>query len=537
MMNHPLLLTNMLERARDIFPKKEIVSRDYSGFFRYNYGEFYKRVCRLANVLAKLGVEKGEKVGTLAWNNHRHLELYFAVPCSGAVLNTLNLRLFTDQLIYVINHAEDKVIFVDEDLVPLLDGIKDKLTTVKTFVVMTDKAELPQTSLSPVYAYEQLLAEASPEYTFPKDMDEETVAAMCYTTATTGNPKGVMYTHRALVLHSLAECMQDALGISESDTVMPVVPMFHVNAWGIPFSCTWVGAKQVFVGSRPDPKVLCDIMQDEKVTITAGVPTIWMGVYALISRVNYDLSNLKTIINGGSALPESMLNGYREKLGLDIVHAYGMTETTPLVLCCRLKTYMRDWPQDKKNKVLLKQGILVPGLEMRVLDEKGNDVPRDGKTMGELVLRGPWITKEYYKDPERSREVMTPDGWFKTNDIVTVDDEGYVQVADRVKDLIKSGGEWISSVDLENAIMSHPAVAEAAVIAMPHDKWDERPMACVVLKPGEQGKVTEQDIMNFLNDRVVKWWMPDKVEFINEIPKTSVGKFDKKVLRKNFFDR
>ncbi len=537
MMQYPLLLNGMLERAKNVFSKKEIISRDYSGMFRYNYGEFYVRVCRLANVLEKLGVGKGDRVGTLAWNNHRHLELYFAVPCSGAVLNTLNLRLFTDQLIYVINHAEDKVVFVDEDLIPLLEGIKDKLTTVKSYVIMTDKKELPQTSLSPVYSYEQLLAEASPEYIFPKDMDEETVAAMCYTTATTGNPKGVMYTHRSLVLHSLAECIPDALGLSESDVIMPVVPMFHVNAWGLPFTATWVGATQVFVGSRPDPKVLCDLMQNEKVTITAGVPTIWMGVYALISRENYALSSLKKIINGGSALPEALLNGYRAKLGLDITHAYGMTETSPLVLCCQLKAYMKDWPQDQKNKILLKQGTIVPGLEMRVIDDKGNDVPRDGKTMGELVLRGPWITQEYYKDPERSKEVITSDGWFRTNDIVTVDDEGYVQVADRTKDLIKSGGEWISSVDLENAIMSHPAVAEAAVIAMPHEKWDERPMACVVLKPDQKGNVSEQDILDFLNDKIVKWWMPDKVVFIDEVPKTSVGKFDKKVLRQRYTGR
>lgn len=534
MMNYPLLLTNMLERARDTFPGKEIVSRDYSGIVRYNYAEFYKRVCKLANVLEKLGVQKGDRVGTLAWNNHRHLELYFAVPCSGAVLNTLNLRLFVEQLIYVINHAEDKVIFVDEDLIPLLEGIKDHLSPVKCFVVMTDKAELPPTTLSPVYSYEQLLAQASDQYTFPKDMDEETPAAMCYTTATTGNPKGVVYTHRALFLHSMAECMADAMGLTEADVVMPVVPMFHVNAWGIPFSSVWVGATQVFVGSRPDPKILCDLIQNEKVTVTAGVPTIWMGVYAQITKENYDFSSLRLLINGGSALPEALLKGYRDKIGLVITHAYGMTETTPLVTYCRPKSYMADWPEDKLNKVLLKQGMLVPALEMRIIDDNGNDVPRDGKTMGELVLRGPWITWEYYKDPERSREVITSDGWFRTNDIATVDDEGYIQIADRVKDLIKSGGEWISSVDLENAIMSHPAVAEAAVIAMPHEKWDERPLACVVLKAGEKDKCTEKDILDFLASKVAKWWLPDKVMFIDEIPKTSVGKFDKKVLRRQY---
>lgn len=533
MMKYELQLKGILQRANYAFRKKEIVSRDYTGIFRYNYGQMYQRVCQLAHVLDKLGVEKGDRVGTLAWNNHRHLELYFAVPCIGAILHTINMRLFTDQLVYVINHAEDKVIFVDPDLVPLLDSNKDKLTHTKHFVIMGSSAQPVETTLTPVYYYEDLLAAEDTSYNFP-DLDEETSAAMCYTTATTGNPKGVIYSHRAIVLHSFASAMKDSLSIGETDTMMPMVPMFHVNAWGTPYTSTMVGAKQVMPGSRPDAAVICELLQNEKVTITAGVPTIWMMVLAQIQKQKYDLSHLRSIVNGGSSLPESLLKAYHEELGIWVIHAYGMTETTPLVTYCNLKSYMHDLPEDKKIKYMLKQGLLVAGLEMRVIDENGNDVPFDGKTMGELVLKGPWITDGYYKEPERTKEAFTPDGWFRTNDIVTVDEEGYVLIADRVKDLIKSGGEWISSVDLENTIMSHPAVAEASVIAIPSKKWDERPLAAVVLKEGQEGKVTENDIMEFLRDRVAKLWLPDKIVFIDEIPKTSVGKFNKKALRAKF---
>lgn len=533
MMKYDLLIKGILQRANYAFGKKEIISRDYPGIFRYNYGQMHQRVCQLAHVLDKLGVKKGDRVGTLAWNNHRHLELYFAVPCTGAILHTLNMRLFTEQLIYVINHAEDKVIFVDPDLVPLLDSVKDQLIHTKHFVILGSSAQPVETTLSPVYYYEELLSESDASYDFP-DLDEETPAAICYTTATTGNPKGVVYTHRAIVLHSFASAMTDSLGISQSDVMLPMVPMFHVNAWGLPYTATWVGAKQVMPGSRPDATIICELMQNEEVTITAGVPTIWMMVMAQLQKKQYNLKHLKTIINGGSALPRSLLDAYHEILGIRIAHAYGMTETTPLVTCCRLKSYMDDLPEEEKIKYLLKQGLLVCGLEMRVIDENGNDVPRDGKTMGELVLKGPWITDGYYKDPERTKEAFTPDGWFKTNDIVTVDEEGYVLIADRVKDLIKSGGEWISSVDLENTVMSHPGVAEATVIAMPSEKWDERPMAVVVLKEGYQDKINENDIMDFLKDKVAKLWLPDKVVFIDEIPKTSVGKFNKKALRAQF---
>lgn len=533
MMNYPLTLKSILERAKMLYSKKELVSRDYSGTFRYDYGRFYERVCRLANVLEGMGVKRGDRVATLAWNTHRHLELYFAIPCVGAVLHTLNLRLFQDQLIYIINHAEDTIIFVDQDLLPLLEAVKDKLKTVKGFVIMTDSQELPGTTLGPIYSYEQLLAGASPQYNFPSDLDEWSTAAMCYTTATTGEPKGVAYTHRAIFLHCLSCLSTDMMGLSERDTIMAVVPMFHANAWGMPFTAAWTGARQVFPGARPDPKILCQLIQDEKVTITAGVPTIWMGILQVLEKETFDFGSVKSFICGGSAVPLSLMKAFDEKLGIPILHAYGMTETTPLVTLSRTKSYMDRWPAEEQYRVRTKQGLVAPGLEIKIIGENGEDLPHDGKTMGELIVRGPWIAGEYYKNPEKSAECMK-DGWLHTNDIATIDDEGYIAICDRTKDLIKSGGEWISSVDLENTIMSHPGVAEAAVIAMPHEKWDERPMACVVPRPEFREGLGEEDILKFLDGKVAKWMMPDRVLFIEEIPKTSVGKFNKKELRQKY---
>ncbi len=533
MMEYPLLLRSMLDRAYKLFPKKEVVSRDYSGIYRYTYADYYRRVCRLANVLKELGVQRGDRVASLAWNNHRHLELYFAVPCYGAVLHTLNLRLFSDQLVYVINHAEDSVIFVDEDLIPLLEEIKGKINTVKHFVVMSNEEELPDTSLGRVHSYEKLLAGAADSFDFPDDLDEYSPAAMCYTTATTGDPKGVVYTHRGLYLHSMCVGLADTLGLSERDIVLPVVPMFHANAWGIPFACVWFGSKLVLPGARPDIKVLCDLIVNEKVTLAAGVPTIWMGVLAAHRQQNYDFSSVRAFICGGSAAPKSLIEAFDKEVGAPILHAYGMTETTPVALVSRPKSYMEDRPEDELYRVRAKQGLLVAGLEMKVVDDQGREVAWDGKQMGELWLKGPWIAKEYYKDPERSKPAFA-EGWLHTSDIVTVDEEGFVNISDRAKDLIKSGGEWISSLDLENTIMSHPAVQEAAVIAIPHEKWVERPLACVVLREEHKGKVAEEDIIEFLKDKVAKWWLPDRVVFIDEIPKTSVGKFNKKALRQQF---
>ncbi len=529
MMVSPLLLRHFLTRSRQFFAGKEIVSRDYGGLFRYDYGRFYDRTARLANVLGGLGVGPGDRVGTLAWNNHRHLELYFAVPCSGAVLHTLNIRLFRDQLVYVINHAADRVIFVDEDLLPVLEDVAGELKTVEHFVVMTDRKECPATRLAPVHLYEDLLAGAAPDYAFPEDMEENSAAAMCYTTATTGDPKGVVYSHRGLYLHSLAFLMADTIGLSERDCMLPVVPMFHANAWGLPFSAALAGSRQVFPGSRPTPADLAGLIETEKVTVAAGVPTVWMGLLELLEREEHDLSSLRVVVCGGSAAPRALLEAY-DRRGITIVHAYGMTETSPLATVSRPVSRMDDWPADRRYQVRAKQGWLVPGLEMRVVDDQGREAPRDGRAMGELWLKGPWVADGYYRDPERSRETFA-DGWLHTSDIVTVDTDGFIAIVDRSKDLIKSGGEWISSVDLENCIMSHPAVAEAAVIAVPHPKWVERPLACVVLKAAYRDQVDEAALLEFLAGKVIRWWLPDRVVFLDEIPKTSVGKFSKKRLR------
>lgn len=365
-------------------------------------------------------------------------------------------------------------------------------------------------------------------------MDENTPAGLCYTTAPTGNPKGVLYTHRSIFLHSMSECMADTLGLSEQNTLLPVVPMFHLNAWGLHFSSVWMGTRLVMPGRYLDPKSLCELIESERVTVTAGVPSIWMGIYQLLeSGAKYDLSSLRTMVNGGSAIPQALIEGFEKKYGIRVLHAYGMTETSPLALCSDVKSYMKDYQFEQQLHYRAKQGTLVPGLELKIIGSDGREVSRNGRDMGELLLRGPWIAGEYYKEPERSAESIK-EGWLHTGDIVNIDEEGYVQIVDRSKDLVKSGDEWISSVDLENTIMAHPAVAEAAVIGIPEVKWQERPLACVVLRPDFKRKIATEEILEFLKDKVAKWWLPERVEFVDEIPKTSVGKFNKRVLREKF---
>jgi fatty-acyl-CoA synthase len=522
----------MLERSRRLFPGKPIVSRDAQGIFQYDYRQFYRRVSKLAHVLKKLGVRTGDRVATLAWNHHQHLEVYFAAPCMGAVLHTVNLRLFPDQIAYIINHAEDKILIVDEDLLPLIESIVAQLKTVATYVVIRHGNQKLTSGLQNLFYYEDLLALEPNEFPWPETLDENSVAGLCYTTATTGNPKGVPYTHRGIYLHSLAVGSRDTMNLAEKDTVLPVVPMFHANAWGLPFACTWFGAKQVFPGPRPEAKIIAKLIQQEQVTLAAGVPTIWMAFLDEIEKRNYDLSSLQQILCGGSAAPAALIEALEKKTGAEFVHAYGMTEAYPMATICRLKSSLKNLPRADQLRYKAKQGLLVQGLEMKVVSESGQEVPWDGKGMGELYLRGPWITDQYYREPERTRESIR-DGWLCTGDVVTVDPEGYIQVQDRKKDLIKSGGEWISSIDLENALMSHSSIAEAAVIGVPHKKWTERPFACVVLKPSV-GKLDEKEILSFLEKKVPKWWLPDQIIFLESIPKTSVGKFDKKILRERF---
>ncbi|PLR81179.1 fatty-acid--CoA ligase [Bacillus canaveralius] len=528
MMQTALTLTQMINRAEKYFPKKQVVSRTASGIKRFTYKEIAERTRRLADGLETLGVERGDKVGTLAWNHHRHLEAYFAIPCSGAVLHTINIRLSPQHIAYIVNHAEDKVLLIDSDILPLIEKIHSEFTTVQAYIIMTDEEELPETTLEPVYHYEKLLASADDSYEYPDDLDENAPAGMCYTSATTGNPKGVVYSHRGIVLHSMALGLVDGAGVSEKDIALPVVPMFHVNAWGLPFAAVWFGTTLVMPGPYFTPKLIAELIEQEKVTITAGVPTIWLGLLKELDEKTYDMSSLRAVLCGGAAAPRGIIHAFEKKHNIPFMHAYGLTETSPLVVISNLKSYQEQLSDDEKINIKAMQGILVPGLEMKVIGKDG-EIKWDGAEMGELALRGPWIASEYYKD-ERTAEAFK-DGWFYTGDVVTVDEEGFMKIVDRTKDLIKSGGEWISSVDLENALMTHEAVFEAAVVAVPHEQWQERPVACVVLKDDYTGKTSAEELLQFLEPQFAKWWLPDEIIFMKEIPKTSVGKFLKRTLR------
>jgi fatty-acyl-CoA synthase len=534
MMEYQLTLRHILERSYRLFPKKEVVTRVGDGVTRARYAEIYGRVHRLAGALRALGVEQGDRVATFAWNSQRHLEVYLAAPCMGAVLHTVNFRLFADQMAYIVNHADDRVILVDPSVLPLLEPIADQLTAVKHVVLLGDPPSgMDSLGGRPFHRYEELLEAAPPEYPFP-DLDEGEAAAICYTSGTTGNPKGVLYSHRSLVLHSLAEAMADVLSVAERDVVMPVVPMFHANAWGLPFTATMVGATQVMPGAAPTPADLIWLIESQRVTLTAGVPTVWLGVLAALEQGEHDVSSLTRIVCGGSAVPRAMIEAYERRFGVSIWHAWGMTEMTPLGTVSRLKSTLEAESEDERYRIRATQGLPSAFVEAKAVDDDGRDVPWDGKTLGELVVRGPWVTAGYYLDPDAGSR-FTEDGWFRTGDVVTIDSEGYIQVADRTKDLIKSGGEWISSVDLENALMAHPKVAEASVVAIPHPKWAERPLACVVPRP-DAGEVTKEELIEFLRPSFAKWSLPDDVVFLPELPRTSVGKFDKKVLRDRFRD-
>ena len=530
MQDGPLVLTNLFDRAEKLFPEKEIVTATATGTERETYGEWAERTRRLGGVLDDLGISADGRVATFAWNTARHLELYFAAPCSGRVLHTLNIRLFPEQITYIVNHAEDEVIFVDKSLLGLLWPLVDTFTTVRHIVVMDDgKGELPADSGGRLlHDYEALLASASPvEWNIT---DENQAASMCYTSGTTGNPKGVVYSHRSTWLHTMAAMMADGLGACERDTILPVVPMFHANAWGLAHVGVASGANLVMPGPDLSPKAIVNLIESERVTIAAGVPTIWMGVLNEID--GRDVSSLRSIPCGGSAVPKHLSEAYREKIGIPILQAWGMTETSPLASAAKVKSTMLSLSEDEQADYRATIGLPAFGIQARIADqETGEELPWDGETSGELQVAGPWVAKEYYND-SRSPESFTADGWLKTGDVVTIDGEGFMRIVDRTKDVVKSGGEWISSVELENEIMAHPAVAEAAVIGVKHPKWSERPLACVVVKPGET--LTREDVLAFLDGRVAKWWLPDDVVFIDEVPKTSVGKFSKRDLREQF---
>ncbi|MEA2627542.1 MAG: hypothetical protein QOJ10_2 [Chloroflexota bacterium] len=526
MQDYELSLQHVLWRLEHLHQHKEIVTKQEQGVHRTTNGEMVPRINRLAGALKRLGIKPGDRVGTLAWNNYRHLELYYAVPCMGAVLHTLNLRLFPQHLEFIINDAEDKVLFVDQTLLPLLKPLIGKIPSVKQFVLMGNGTPVGDHGLGEMLDYETLLEAESDDYPWPK-LSERMAAAMCYTSGTTGNPKGVVYSHRSQFIHTMATLQVDNLGLSEKDVVLPIVPMFHANSWGLPYACGMAGCKVIFPDRfMGDAKSIVDLAEQEDATILAGVPTIWIGTAALLKQTGQRLPKVHTVICGGSAIPRSLMESM-DALGLRMLHAWGMTETSPLGSVARPRSGTK--PEDELSRRLT-QGIVVPGVEIRITDPATGDVlPWDGVAFGEIQVRGPWIARGYYNGYDPGK--LTEDGWFRTGDVAKITPEGYIQIVDRTKDVIKSGGEWISSVDLENAIMAHPKILEAAVIGLAHSKWDERPVAYAVPRPEFKGQVTQEEVLDFLKDKVAKWWLPDEVRFIDEVPKTSVGKFDKKVLR------
>ncbi|MFO0587087.1 MAG: long-chain fatty acid--CoA ligase [Polyangiaceae bacterium] len=528
MMNYPLTVTHLLQRAKTYYPGVEIVSRRTDKtLHRGTYEAFYKRSARLANALARLGVKTGDRVATLCWNHREHLEAYFGVPAMGAVVHTLNLRLHPSEIGYIAKHAEDKVVIVDRSLLPLFEKFADTVPSIKHVIVVPDPASANPVS-DKYLDYEELLAAEAEEYDWPH-LDETAAAMICYTSGTTGNPKGVVYSHRSTVLHALVAALPDELGVRQADVVLPVVPMFHAAAWGLPFMAVLSGSEIVFPGPHLDPGSLLDLMAAEKITIAGGVPTIWIGILAMLDRdaKKWDLSSVRAMVIGGSAAPATMIDGFSQRHGLEVLHAWGMTETNPLGTVARVKHHLSTKSAEERLAYRASQGFAAPFFEVKHVDDRDQPLPWDGQSMGELLVRGPWVASSYMGD--EGEDKFTKDGWFRTGDVVTIDSEGYVRITDRAKDVIKSGGEWISSVALENALMSHPAVLEAAVFAAKHSKWDERPVAAIVVKEGHS--VTKEELAEHLASKFAKFWLPDEYLFIAQIPRTSTGKFLKSKLR------
>lgn len=534
MMNTPLSVASIAEHVSRFHGDREIVSVSLDDpRHRYCWRDAIARARRLANALTNLGIEPGDRLGTIAWNDHRHLEAYYGISGAGFVCHTINPRLFADQLVYIINHAEDRLIFVDPMFVPLLEKIADSIEGVEGFIVMSDEKHMPETRLANVHCFETLIASAPAEFDWPM-LDENTASALCYTSGTTGDPKGVLYSHRSTVLHAYASVGPDALNLSSRDSILPVVPLFHVNAWGIPYSAAMVGAKLVLPGPKMgDGGTLCELLDGEDVTLALGVPTVWLALLDHAEKTGKRLDKLQRTVIGGAAVPRSMIEAFRDRHGVEVRQGWGMTEMSPLGTANVMKAGLEHLSPDEQLDLATKAGRGIFGCELRIVDDAGNELPWDGVAYGALQVRGPWICSDYFK-LDGSAGSHTDDGWFDTGDVATIDPQGYMAITDRTKDVIKSGGEWISSIELENTAMGHPAVAEAAVIGVHHPKWTERPLLVVVLADGQTA--TEEELLGFLSGKVADWWIPNAVAFADELPHTATGKVKKIELRKQFED-
>ncbi len=532
MQRHPLLISSLITHAENVAGDSEIVSRQVEGgtdfrMHRYTYKDAHRRCRQLARALVRLGVSAGDRIGTLAWNTHRHFELYFGVSGMGAIIHTVNPRLFPEQLVYIVNHAQDKVLFFDITFAPLVAKLAPSLPEVRTYVALTDRAHCPSIPGIEVLCYEELIAAEDDAFEWPH-LDEHTPSSLCYTSGTTGHPKGVLYAHRTTLLHTYAAMSADAFCLTSRDAVLPVVPMFHVNAWGLPYICAATGAKMVLPGHALDGASLYRLFEDEGVTLSAGVPTVWMGLLNHVRTNGLKFSTFKETVIGGSACPPAMIDGFEDEFGVTVLHAWGMTELSPLGTLCRLKRKHLALPKAERRAIQAKQGKPIYGIEMKIVDGEGRALPHDDVAFGDLMVRGPWVVERYF----RENHTALVDGWFPTGDVARIDADGYLTITDRSKDVIKSGGEWISSIDIENLAMAHPAVSEAAVIAVPHPKWDERPLLIIVLRAGKT--MTRQDMLDHLTGKIAKWWMPDDVVFATELPHTATGKVLKTALRDTY---
>lgn len=535
MQERPLLVSSLIDYVADAHGDREMVTRLLDGsIHRYTWADCQLRSKQLANALLKLGVKYGDRVGTMAWNSFRHVEVWYATSGIGSVCHTVNPRLFEDQIIYILNHAEDRFLFLDVTFIPILESIADDLPKIEGYVIMTDHSNMPATSLKNAICFEDLVAAENADFTWPT-FDENTACSLCYTSGTTGNPKGVLYSHRSNIIHTYAANSKDALSLGEADNVLPIVPMFHANAWGLPYCAAMVGAKLVLPGSQMDGPSVWELLDTEEITFSAAVPTVWLGLLQYLEDSGKKLEALERVVIGGSAVPRTMIDTFKRKYDVDVLQAWGMTETSPLGSLGKLKSKTLKLSEEEQLDVKVKQGRTLFGIEWTITDDDNKPLPQDGVAFGHLKVRGGWVVREYFKT--EGGQILDEDGWFDTGDISTISPDGYMQITDRDKDVIKTGGEWISTIELENLAVGHPAVAEAAVIGVHHPKWDERPLLILIRADSEAGKnLKGEDVLEFMTGKVAKWWLPDDVVFVDEIPHTATGKIQKMTLRAQFKD-